>query len=150
ESLATNLTPPDLNRQRDIFVHDRLAKQTTRVSVSATGGEADNDSFNASISWDGRYVAFESTATNLVSGAVSRRRHIYVRDRQAGVTSRVSLGLGGAPGNADSAAPAISGDGRYVAFESLASDLVSGDSAKRRDIFVHDRQTGETTRVSVS
>jgi Tol biopolymer transport system component len=150
ESLAGNLAAGDGNGRRDIFVHDRQSGATERASVATGGGASNGDSFNASISGDGRYVAFESNATNLVSGDSNGHRDIFVHDRQSGVTERVSVATGGVQGNGDSFNASISGDGRYMAFESLASNLVGSDSNNRRDIFVWDRQTGATERVSLS
>jgi Tol biopolymer transport system component len=149
-SAATNLVSGDTNGAWDIFVHDRQTGQTTRVSVATGGGQANLDSLDPSISADGRYVAFVSAATNLVSGDTNNFQDIFVHDRQTGQTTRVSVASDGTQANGHSYAPSISADGRYVAFASLASNLVSGDTNGAWDVFVHDRQTGETTRVSVA
>ena len=101
------------------------------------------------ISADGRFVAFRSDATNLVPGDTNGATDVFVRDRQTGTTRRVSVGPGGAQGNGGSFMPAISADGRFVAFESSATNLVPGDTNDMEDMFVHDRQTGTTRRVSV-
>ena len=148
-SRATSLVSGDTNAMRDIFVHDRQAGSTTRVSVDSSGAQGDNGSFLASISSDGRYVAFQSDATNLVAGDTNTQTDIFVRDRQTGATTRVSVDSNGTQGNVSSIAPSISADGWYVAFESAANNLVTGDTNSLSDIFVHDRQTGSTTRVSV-
>ncbi len=148
-SLATNLVSGDTNGVEDIFVHDRQTGQTTRVSVASGGAQANGPSFDPSISADGRYVAFASFATNLASGDTNDHRDIFVHDRQTGATTRVSVATGGGQANLASSDPSISADGRYVAFASLASNLVSGDTNNTGDIFVHDRQTGATTRVSI-
>jgi PKD repeat protein/Tol biopolymer transport system component len=153
ESRARNLLPEGkTSARRDIYVHDRQTGQTTRVSVSSLGEEADGDSFNAAISGDGRYVAFESRARNLVPGGkTNTRRDIYVHDRQTGQTTRVSVSSLGEEADGESYNAAISADGRYVAFESEARSLLPVEKTSgKRDIYVHDRQTGETTRVSVS
>jgi len=126
-----------------------LAGQTTRVSIDSTGAQADAQSWYNSISADGRYVAFESGATNLVAGDANGALDVFVHDRATGMTTRVSVSSDGAEGNGLSAAPSISADGRYVAFHSLASNLVIDDTNGAYDAFVHDRVTGETTRVSV-
>jgi len=150
ESLATNLVPGDTNLHRDIFVHDRQTGATTRVSVATGGVQANESSFQPVISADGRFVAFYSRATNLVPGDTNGFRDIFVHDRQTGSTTRVSLATGGTQVNGNSRTSDISEDGQFVAFESDATNLVSNDTNARRDIFVHDRQTGATTRVSVA
>ncbi len=148
-SAANNLVISDTNSSNDVFVHDRQTGQTTRVSVDSAGGQVTNGSYHPAISADGRYVAFHSAASNLITGDSNNKYDIFVHDRQTGETTRVSLSSAGGQGNDNSYTAAISADGRYVAFRSYASNLVSGDSNDHADIFVHDRQTGETTRVSV-
>jgi Tol biopolymer transport system component len=149
-SVATNLDPGDTNTDWDIFVRDRQAGTTELVSVSSTGVLGNGSSWTPSISYDGRYVAFASTATNLAADEVNgTAADIFVRDRQAGTTERVSVATGGISGNYDSALPSISADGRYVAFASWATDLVSGDLNSEWDVFVHDRASGTTEMVSV-
>lgn len=152
-SYASNLVPGDTNIAYDIFVHDCQTGETTRVSVDSQGGEGNGYSFHASISGDGRFVAFGSWATNLVSDDTNGIPDMFVHDRQTGETTRVSVdsqggqGLGGPWlywGFCD-----ISVDGRFVAFSSWATNLVADDTNNSEDVFVHDRQTGETTRVSV-
>jgi hypothetical protein len=149
ESRATNLVAGDTNGFFDIFVHDRQTGGTTRVSVDNAGTQADDASSIPALSGDGRYVAFSSLATNLVAGDTNGFRDIFVHDRQTGTTTRVSVDSAGAQADADCDTPAISGDGRYVAFQTTATNLVAGDTNGAWDIFVHDRQTGTTTRVSV-
>jgi len=150
ESIATNLVPGDTNGTSDVFVRDRLAGTTSRVSVSSAGAQGNDESFDPSISADGRYVAFVSSASNLVPVDTNNNKDIFIRDRLAGTTSRVSFSSTGAPGNNLSENPSISADGRYVAFVSSASNLVPGDTNGLPDIFVRDRLVGTTTRVSVS
>jgi len=153
ESKASNLVSGDTNGEQDIFVHDRQTGQTTRVSVASDGTQARSGtiygSLSPSISADGRYVAFHSYATNLVSGDTNLSSDVFVHDRQTGQTTRVSVASDGTQANNLSAHPSISADGRYVAFVSFANNLVSGDTGYV-DVFVHDRQTGQTTRVSVA
>jgi Tol biopolymer transport system component len=126
---------------------------TERVSVDSAGAEGNNASTAPSNSSDGRYVAFESFATNLlgVGNDNNNKPDVFVHDRQTGTTTRVSVGLAGAEGDDSSSDPSISSDGRYVAFESDATNLlgVGNDNNAFFDVFVHDRQTGTTTRVSV-
>jgi len=150
ESGASNLVSGDTNVSRDVFVHDRQTGETERVSVASDGTQGDGSSHNASINADGRYVAFESWASNLVSIDTNVSWDVFVHDRQTGETERVSVASDGTQGNDYSYTPSISADGRYVAFNSNADNLVSGDTNSVYDVFVHDRQTGETERVSVA
>ena len=149
DSHADNLVPGDTNRRRDVFVHDRQTGTTTRVSVDSSGVQGDGSSSLPSISVDGRFVAFESGATNLVSGDTNRRLDVFVHDRQTGTTTRVSVDSSGVQGDGSSFVPSISGDGHFVAFHSFARNLVPGDNNAAGDVFVHGRQTGATQRVSV-
>jgi len=149
ESWADNLVPEDTNWGADIFVHDRVTGQTTRVSVATGGGQADYQSGASSISGDGRYVAFDSGAENLVPGDTNEESDVFVHDRATGQTTRVSVATGGGQASEDSDGARISADGRYVAFCSFTSNLVPGDTNWAEDVFVHDRVTGQTTRVSV-
>jgi Tol biopolymer transport system component len=147
-SRATNLVPGDTNGAWDIFVRDRQTGTTLRVSKNTTGAQGNDASYSPSISSDGRFVAFDSTATNLVTGDTNGREDVFVRDRQNGTTARVSRNSAGVQGNDPSYSPSLSSDGRYVAFYSYASNLVAGDTNAAIDIFVRDRQVGKTTRVS--
>jgi LPXTG-site transpeptidase (sortase) family protein len=149
ESEASNLVALDTNGELDIFVHDRITHTTTRVSVDSTGAEGDDESLDPSISGDGRYVAFVSSASNLVALDTNGADDIFVHNRDTNTTTRVSVGPSGTEGNSDSYDPSISSDGRYVAFDSGASNLVAGDTNGQGDIFVHDRDTDTTTRVSI-
>lgn len=155
-STMTNLVAGDTNNARDIFRHDRQTGTTIRVSVSSAGLETPNaqDSNSPSISADGRYVAFDSFATNLVTDDTDFNYDVFVRDVDTSTTTRVSLiNQAGAPEAfawAQSVAPSISGDGRYVAFSSGAEDLVAGDDNGWLDVFLHDRTTGITRRISTS
>ena len=148
-SSASNLVAGDNNGMNDIFVHDRVSGSTIRVSVDSSGVQADAGSEYPSISADGRYVTFESDASNLVAGDTNGRFDIFLHDRNSGTTTRVSVDSSGLEGNSSSEHPAISANGRYVAFRSGASNLVAGDTNGMGDIFVHDRNNGVTTRVSM-
>jgi len=121
---------------------------TERVSVDSFEAQGNFDSYYPSISADGRYVAFGTDATNLVSGDTNGAEDILVRDRVNGTTERVSVDSSGTQGNGLSQDPSISADGRYVAFGSSANNLVSGDT-NGQDVFVRDRQNGTTERVNV-
>lgn len=148
-SNAGDLISGDTNGTNDIFVYDRNNDTMTRISVHSDGSQANGQSFNADISDDGRYVAFESSADNLINTDNNGFNDIFVRDRQRGETTRVSVDSSGAEANDTSFSPAISGDGRYVAFISPASNLVPGDSGTSLDVIVHDRETDETTSPTV-
>jgi Tol biopolymer transport system component len=149
ESDADNLVASDNGLYSDVFVHDLQTGATTRVSVNLASVEGNGHSYSPSISADGSYVAFESIATNLVPGGSNGLLHIFVHDRQTGTTTQVSVDSLGNQGLDISGAPSISADGRYVAFESDATNLVAGDTNGFSDIFVHDLQLGTTTLVSV-
>ncbi len=149
ESEATNLASEDTNGAADIFVHDLQTGVTRRVSVSSSGAQAYGGSHGPSISYDGRFVAFESQATNLASGDTTTVQDIYVHDLQTGVTEWMSVTYNGYPVNGSNHAPTISADGRFVLFYSLAYNLVSGDTGYT-DVFVRDRKMGMTSRVSVT
>jgi Tol biopolymer transport system component len=147
-SRAANLVPGDTNGAGDIFVRDRAAGLTTRVNVSNGGAQANDESFVTDISGDGRVVAFTSLASNLVPGDVEDATDIFVHDRSSGTTERVSVARTGETGNASSHSPSLSADGRFVAFESFATNLIPDDTNGHWDVFVRDRQTGQTERVS--
>jgi len=190
DSDATNLVPTDLvaDISSDIFVHDRTLNTTERVSVALAGAPRNGDSFKPSISADGRFVSFYSSAANLVAGDVNGVADVFLYDRNADTTTRVSGASGGAvfgnavsdngarvafesppggalkqifvwtspgpataitAGNGDSRVSGISGNGRFVVFDSDASNLVAGDNNGVTDVFVHDLTAGTTTRVSV-
>ena len=140
----------DNNNSRDVFVFVRSTGISTRASVDTSGNEGDADSWNAALSApDGRYVAFQSAATNLVSGDTNGSMDIFVHDLQTGATVRVSVGSTGAEGNGASINPSISADGEFVAFSSDASNLVSDDTNGTRDVFVHNLMDSTTVRVTV-
>jgi Tol biopolymer transport system component len=124
------------------------AQSIVRVSVSSSGGQADGDSFGARISADGRFVAFHSRAHDLVNPLVAPDG-IYVRDLETGVTELVSASSDGAAATGGVDGPSISANGRFVTFATAASNLVLNDTNTITDVFVHDRQTRVTTRVSV-
>jgi Tol biopolymer transport system component len=147
---ATNLVPGDTNGVVDIFVRDRRTGTTRRASVSRGGGQANGESWNPTISADGRYVAFHSAATNLVPGDTNDAMDIFVRDLRSGITRRVSVSGSGAQANQASETAAISGNGRYVTFVSSATNLVSPDTNTFPDVFVRDLRSGTTSRISVS
>jgi hypothetical protein len=171
-SSATNLVPNDTNGVADVFVRDLTAHTTTRVSVTSAGAEATASSGmpteflgrllqpNVSLSTDGSLVAFTSKATlapNIGAACVPDPRaavnscsDVYVHERSTGQITRVSVASDGSSGNRESGEAQISGDGRFVVFTSSASNLVANDQNGVSDVFVHDRTSHTTTRVSVS
>ncbi len=148
-SEATNLVAGDTNGTSDIFVHDRQAATTSRVSLGPGGAQSEGWSDFPAISADGLFVAFISDADDFVANDTNGFYDVFVRDLAAGVTSRVSVASDGTEGDGESWYPVLSANGRYVAFESAAPNLVAGDTNDFWDVFVHDRQTGATSRVSV-
>ena len=148
-SLATNLVDADTNDVRDIFVHDLVKGVTVRASVAGDGTQADGASEKPTMSGNGRLVVFASHATNLVPGDTNGFEDIFLHDLVTGETRRVSLGLQGVEADGDSSLPRISANGRYVAFLSMARNLVALDDFPTRDAFVVDLKTGATEMVSV-
>lgn len=150
ESVADNLVPYDNNMESDIFVYDRAAGMLSRASVTSGGLQAAGASYEPDLSADGRYVVFASTAINLDPADDEPYVDIFIHDRQIGKTTLVSLDKTGQRGTGFAGQPAVSADGRLVVFASDADDLVGGDGNEAADIFVRDRQTSKTARVSVS
>ena len=149
-SQATNLIPGG-NPYMAIYLRDRVNQTTECVSISGTGALANQIAYSPNITPDGRYVTFVSWANDLVPGDTSNVTEVFVRDRAAGTTERVSLSSTGAQANANSSGtrPAITPDGRYVAFSSMASNLVPGGTNGNWNVFLRDRVAGTTELVSV-
>jgi hypothetical protein len=168
---ASNLVADDTNGTTDVFAHHGVTGTTVRASVDSAGGQANEVSFRPDLNAAGRSVAFDSAASNLVPGDTNGVPDVFVHDLFTGVTERVSLDSASGEANGQSPGPGIrggsafgariSGDGRLVAFDSIATDLVAGDTntcgpfytrtpGECPDVFVHDRLTGETVRVRVS
>lgn len=156
---ADNLVNGDTNGATDIFVRDRENNQTRRVSVAMGGGQANFASFAPAISDGGRYVAFCSFATNLISGDGNNVPDVFLHDLVSGTTTLVSRNIFGGVGNdvsckpdanlQNARGPDISADGRYIVFESFARDLIGNDNNNASDIFRFDRETGAMARISV-
>lgn len=148
---ASNLVTGDTNSVRDVFVRDRTAGTTERVSVSSAGDQANGASQatggSPAISADGDVVAFYSNATNLVDDDTNGQPDVFVHVMSTGATERVSVATDGTEGNGASLNPSISADGRFVAFQSQASNLITDDTNGVSDIFVRDRVNGATERV---
>ena len=151
---SQGIVPGDTNGTYDVFIRDRVALTTTRVSVGNGGVQANGASFYTAINGDGRFVAFAADATNLVAGDTNAGRDVFVRDRLTGTTERVSVNSAEAQtttgGNSVISFPSISADGRFVIFDSFAPDLVAGDTNSKSDVFARDRLAGTTSRVSVT
>jgi Tol biopolymer transport system component len=147
ESTATDLVASDTNGVSDVFVHDRIAHVTERVSVAGDGAQASGPSTEAVISADGRWVAFTSAATDLVPGDTNGSRDVFLHDRVLHTTVRASVSPTGAQIAGVSEAPSLSGDGMRVAFETTAS-LVAGDVNPFTDVYVRDRAAATTLLVS--
>ncbi|MGO4525755.1 hypothetical protein AB4097_12920 [Microvirga sp. 2MCAF35] len=135
ESLATNLASSDTNGKYDIFVKDLSTGAVTRLSTTANGTQANGSSTNARFSPDGRYIVFESDASNLVANDLNGEQDIFVKDLSTGAVTRLSTTATGAEANDLSAEAQFSLDGRYVTFGSLASNLIAGDMNDAFDIF---------------
>jgi len=146
-SYASNLVAWDTNGCIDVFLRDRTADRTWITSVNNAGVEGNWNSGYACISGDGQVVAFGSYASNLASGD-SAYHDVFVRDLRTSRTSCVSLNTSQVAGNGASDWPVLSGDGRYVAFPSLASTLAPSDTNGTRDVFIHDRARASVIPVS--
>jgi archaellum component FlaF (FlaF/FlaG flagellin family) len=147
---APNVVRGDTDAMIDVFIRDWRAGTTERVSQTYTGTPPDSSSLVSAISQNGRYVAFSSTASNLVPADTNHAGDVFVRDRWTGTTRLESLSSAGVQTNGPSEDLAISADGRYVGFQSAASNLVPADTNEADDVFLRDRRTGTTERISVS
>jgi Tol biopolymer transport system component len=150
DSFSPNLVSGDTNGLTDVFLRDRTAHTTVRLSLTADGKQAYGSSYGASISPNGRYVTFTSDAANLVPGDTNGWADVFWLDRQTGRVAMVSANKTGQPGNGASDTGIVSANGRYVVFESQASNLVSGDTNKSEDVFVKDMTTGSVKRVGLT
>jgi Tol biopolymer transport system component len=148
-SAADNLVEGDTAGWIDIFVRDQLTRRTVRVNVAPTGAQADGASFAPSISADGRYVAYDSYATNLAPADDNGAADVFLHDSLTATTRLVSTGRTGGAAAGDSTTPSVSANGRYVAYDSTAADLVAGDTNGFGDVFVWDAVRGVTVRASV-
>lgn len=151
-SKATNLVP-GATHPGDLYVWDRVSDSTRRLTVSSTGGNANGESLHAEISLDGRYVAYQSDASNLVAGDTNAKTDVFRTGNPfQGLSVKsvlVSKDVNGGSANQSSTRPAINGNGQYVAWQSVASDIVPGDTNGVLDAFVRNMATGRVTRVSV-
>jgi subtilisin family serine protease len=149
-SLASDFAAKDYNLQEDVFVFDRQGLTIECLSQAESGETGNGRSFDPQISRDGRYVVFQSAATNLISGDTNDRDDLFLADRQTRTISRISTGPGGSQSARNSGSPSLSGDGRYIVFESLAENFVPGDANGTWDIFLRDRIGGTLECVSLA
>jgi Tol biopolymer transport system component len=147
---ATNLVAGDTNGQQDAFVRNLKTHTTTRVSVSSTGTQANGVSYNMTISADGHVVGFTSDASNLVPGDANANTDVFIRDLKTHTTRLVSVSSSGVRGDGFSTEPSISADARYIGFASDSTNLVTGDTNTKRDVFLRDLKLHKTKRLSVS
>lgn len=147
-SRASNLVPGDTNGTIDAFLYD-VQKGISPLSVSSAGAFGDGATIDVVLSADGAIAAFDSFSTNLVAGDTNARQDVFVRDIAARTTVRVSVSPAGVEGDGVSGVPSLSSDGRFVAFLSVATNLVAGDTNGVADIFVRDLTAGTTRRVSL-
>ena len=147
-SLADNLVSGDTNSSFDIFLHDLATGTTTLVSHASDGTLGNSDSQEPSVSGDGRYVTYASWASNLVGSDTNGTIDIFLTDTANGTTERISVASDGTEGNGYSYRPAISGDGRYVVFESTSTNLTGDPASGFYNIYLHDKQTGSTTLLT--
>ncbi|MBX3169352.1 MAG: PD40 domain-containing protein [Candidatus Eremiobacteraeota bacterium] len=154
-SEATNLVTGDTNGFRDVFLKQPATGATTLISVGLGGVPANNNSgflggFSDSValSSNGRFVVFDSEASNLVAGDTNGFSDIFVRDTMTGTTRRVSVASDGTQGNGDSDFPGISGDGRFVVFQSDSTNLDGSDTNGFLDVYVYDTLNNVCKRVS--
>jgi Tol biopolymer transport system component len=151
ESLATTFVPTDVNGVSDVFVKDRVTGELILVSARPDGIPGDGPSYHASISGDGRFVAFVSSASDLgPPGTGNGGAHVFVRDLATSTTTLVGVTVLGAPSLYMADHPRMSYDGRFVVFETLAPDLVIGDTNSASDVFLVDRVRNQTLRASLS
>jgi Tol biopolymer transport system component len=147
---AANLVPVDTNQLEDIFVRDRRAGTTSRVNISSRGAQANGYTNSLTMSGDGRYVTFFSAASNLVPGDTNGENDLFVHDRRTGITSRANVSTRGTQANDATHNGSISGNGRYIVFDSRASNLSPADTNDVFDVFLRDLRTGTTSRVDTS
>lgn len=149
-SEASNLVAADSNNTTDIFMRNTTDGTTIRVSVNSDDNQANGESWEPDISASGDHIVFVSLASNLVGGDVNGYADIFLRNLDTGRTRLVSIATNGTQGNDWAEEPSVSGDGRYVTFQSYASNLVSGDVSDTRDVFIRDRHSDTLIRASNS
>ncbi len=150
ESDADNLVPADTNGNSDVFLFDRLRNTTIRVNTSLSGSQANDQAFSPVMSTDGRFIAYLSRASNLVLGDTSSVMDVFLFDRETSSTQRINLGPNGVEANQDTISIAMSANGRFIAYNSLASNIAAGDTNDKYDFFVFDRVNRTTEYIPTS
>lgn len=159
ELISSNYQPPVYQHPEAVIADSGSNKSTSlsssqpsmyRVSVSSNGTQGNGRSSSPSVSQTGHYVAFTSEANNLVLGDTNGYWDVFVHDLITKATVRISVSSSGSQGNGDSTSPCISPDGRYVLFDSKATNLVANDTNGVQDVFMYDRETGTTSRISIA
>ena len=150
QSNANNLVNNDTNNETDVFVKDLETGIITLVSTSSTGVQGNSFSYGGSISADGRYVTFRSDANNLVDNDTNNETDVFVKDLETGIITLVSTSSTGIQSNGISFIPDISANGRYIAFDSNGSNLVSNDTNETFDVFVKDLKFTDSTNNEIS
>ncbi len=150
QSASSDLVAEDGNGRYDVFVTDMKTGEVTRISVTSGGSNADDHSYlyGSAVSKNGRYVAFYSTATNLVADDGNGNTDVFLRDRARGTTTLISRTDAGAPSNGSSNDPSISANGRFVTYYSDATDLAGGTALGHNNVYVYDTKTGTTALAS--
>lgn len=147
-SFASNVVPGDTNGQKDVFAKDLQTGVATLVSATASGAQANGSAGGVTLSGDGHFVAFQSDASNMVTGDTNGVTDLFVRNLRTGALALASTSSTGVHANGASANASLSADGRFVAFQSDASNLVAGDTNTASDVFIKDLLTGQLTLVS--
>ncbi|MDM8528446.1 hypothetical protein QUF58_09575 [Anaerolineales bacterium HSG24] len=150
QSTSTNLIQRDINNVADVFVRDRQQNITTLASISSEGVQGNGGSLSPSVSGDGRFVAFRSFASSLTRGDTNNTFDILVHDRNTAQTNRVSIAPDGGVSNGNSLDAFIAMYGRYVSFQSKATNLIANDTNSMQDVFLYDMDTGQTILMSVT
>ena len=148
ESIATNLVAGDAGNVRDIFVRDRSDNSTIRASQTSNGIQSNDDSFIPSLSLDGQYISFHSFGTNYVANDTNDTLDVFVHGFANGAIERVSVSNSGAQGNDRSRAASLSEDGRFVAYSTIATNLVTPDTNSASDVLISDRGGPTSTLVA--
>ncbi len=149
-SFANNIVPNDFDNFADVFLYNRTTKTVESISRAANGVQGNNDSEEPHISSDGRFIAFVSDASNLVANDRNGLGDVFLYDRTTRSIQRVNVSSTGIESNGFTFPPSMSGNGRFVVFQSLASNLVPGDINRNSDLFVFDRIILTTERLSIS
>jgi Tol biopolymer transport system component len=149
-SATSNLVTTFISNTREIFRYDVTTDTLVPVTETADGIPANGFSFDPSVSADGRFVVFSSQATNLVPGDTNNITDVFLKDMVSGTVTRINTAQDGQEGNNGAGTAKVSADGRYVVFESYASNLVADDANNGIDVFIKDVATGKIERIDVN